>query len=82
MGLYAGLPFSFGLLWAVVAVIASAGAVWSWPLLSMALLARLALGLSVGVGVLQDGQVLRDFSADPAEGWDGRVDVGVELCRR
>ncbi len=58
---YAGLPFSFGLLWAVVAVIASAGAVWSWPLLSMALLARLALGLSVGVGVLQDGQVLRDF---------------------
>ena len=27
----------------------------------MALLARLALGLSVGVGVLQDGQVLRDF---------------------
>jgi ceramide glucosyltransferase len=58
---YAGLPFTFGLLWAVAAVIASAGAVWSWPLLSMALLARLALALSVGVGVLGDVQVLRDF---------------------
>jgi ceramide glucosyltransferase len=58
---YLGLPFTFGLLWAAAAVIASAGAVWSWPLLTMAVLARLALALSVGVGVLDDSQVLRDF---------------------
>jgi ceramide glucosyltransferase len=58
---YAGLPFTYGLLWAVAAVIASAGAVWSWPLLSLALLGRLALALSVGAGVLGDAQVLRDF---------------------
>ena len=55
---YLGLPFTFGLLWAAAAVIASAGAAWSWPLLTMALLARLALALSVGVGVLNDPQVL------------------------
>jgi ceramide glucosyltransferase len=59
-GGYAGLPFTFGLLWALAALVASAGAVWSWPLLSLALLARLALALSVGVGVLGDPQVLRD----------------------
>lgn len=58
---YAGLPFTFGLLWAAAAVTASAGAIWSWPLLSMALLARLALALTIGVGVLGDTQVLRDF---------------------
>jgi len=57
---YLSLPFTFGLLWAVAALVASAGAVWSWPLLTMALLARLALALSVGVGVLGDSQVLRD----------------------
>jgi ceramide glucosyltransferase len=58
---YAGLPFTFGLVWACAALFASAGALWSWPLLSLTLLARLALALSVGVGVLGDTQVLRDW---------------------
>jgi ceramide glucosyltransferase len=58
---YAGLPLSFGLLWAMAAVVASAGAIWSWALLSLSLLARVSLALSVGVGVLGDGQVLRDL---------------------
>ena len=58
---YAGLPRTFGLVWAFAAMVASAGALWSWPLLSLMLLARLALALSVGVGVLGDTQVLRDW---------------------
>lgn len=58
---YAGLPLSFGLVWAAATVIASAGAIWSWALLSMSLLARIALALSVGVGILGDRQVLRDL---------------------
>jgi ceramide glucosyltransferase len=70
---YAGLPFTFGLMWAGAAVVASAGALWSWPLLSLALLARLALALSVGVGVLGDTQVLRDWWLIPLRDCVGAV---------
>jgi ceramide glucosyltransferase len=58
---YAGLATTFGLVWAAAAVLASAGAIWSWALLSLSLLARIALALSVGVGILGDRQVLRDI---------------------
>ena len=34
---------------------------WSFSLLSLALLVRVAVALRVGVGVLRDGQVLRDL---------------------
>ena len=34
---------------------------WSLSLLSLALLVRVAVALTVGVGILRDGQVLRDF---------------------
>jgi ceramide glucosyltransferase len=58
---YVGLGITFCLPWAIFACIASAGALWSFTLLSLALLARVAVALTVGVGVLRDGQVLRDL---------------------
>jgi ceramide glucosyltransferase len=41
--------------------VASGFALWSFSLLSVVALARVAVALSVGVGVLRDGQVLRDL---------------------
>jgi len=58
---YAGLGVTYVLPWAMLTVLASGGALWSISLLSMALLVRVAVALNVGVGVLRDGQVLRDL---------------------
>ncbi|HEX2917176.1 MAG TPA: bacteriohopanetetrol glucosamine biosynthesis glycosyltransferase HpnI, partial [Edaphobacter sp.] len=58
---YVGLGITFCLPWAIFACIASGFALWSFTLLSLALLARVSVALSVGVGVLHDGQVLRDL---------------------
>ncbi len=58
---YVGLGVTYVLPWALAAVIASGGAMWSFSLLSLALLVRVAVALRVGVGVLRDGQVLRDL---------------------
>lgn len=58
---YVGLGITFCLPWAIFACIASGFALWSFTLLSLALLARVAVALSVGVGVLRDQQVLRDL---------------------
>jgi len=58
---YAGLGVTYVLPWAMLTVLASGGELWSVTLLSVALLVRVAVALSVGVGVLRDGQVLRDL---------------------
>jgi ceramide glucosyltransferase len=58
---YLGMGVTYVLPWAMAAVIASGGALWSFTLLSFALLVRVAVALRVGVGVLRDGQVLRDL---------------------
>ncbi len=58
---YVGLGVTYCLPWGLATVIASGGALWSWTLLTMAVLARVAVALTVGVGVLRDGQVLRDL---------------------
>lgn len=58
---YAGLGVTYVLPWAMLTVLASGGALWSVTLLSVALLVRVAVALTVGVGVLRDGQVLRDL---------------------
>ena len=58
---YAGLGVTYVLPWAMLTVLASGGALWSISLLSAALLVRVAVALNVGVGVLRDGQVLRDL---------------------
>ncbi len=58
---YLGLCVTYALPWAVMTCIASGLALWSFSLLSVVVLARVAVALSVGVGILRDGQVLRDL---------------------
>jgi ceramide glucosyltransferase len=58
---YAGLLFTYGLPWALLNVVACGASLASLALLSLVLLARVALALAVGVGVLNDVQVLRDL---------------------
>jgi len=70
-GGYLGLPLTFGLLWAVLAVSFSKGAPWAWVLLGVTASLRLWTGLVVGRTVLEDSQVkqllplipLRDLAA-------------------
>lgn len=58
---YAGVAFTFGLPWALGNLIASGFSLPSLALFSITLAARVALALNVGVGILNDGQVLRDL---------------------
>ncbi|MCU1323260.1 MAG: hopanoid biosynthesis associated glycosyl transferase protein HpnI [Acidobacteriaceae bacterium] len=58
---YVGLGITYAVPWAVMVCAASGFALWSFALLSLVLLARVAVALSVGVGILHDGQVLRDL---------------------
>ena len=62
---YLGLAFTYVLPWALATVVASGFALWSLSLLSLALLARVSVALSVGVGLLRDEQVLRDMALLP-----------------
>jgi ceramide glucosyltransferase len=59
-GGYAGLIFTFGLLWALLGLAASRGALWAWSGLALTLLLRLAVALIVGRQILQDRQILKD----------------------
>jgi ceramide glucosyltransferase len=58
---YLGLGVTYALPWALMTCVASGLALWSFSLLSVVALARVAVALSVGVGLLGDGQVLRDL---------------------
>jgi ceramide glucosyltransferase len=58
---YAGLVFTFGLPWAFLSMIAWGFSLPSLALFVLVLVARTALALSVGVGILGDQQVLRDW---------------------
>ena len=58
---YLGLIFTFGLPWAIFNVITSGFAIESLALLSLTCLARVTVALSIGVGILNDRQVLRDL---------------------
>jgi ceramide glucosyltransferase len=58
---YVGLGVTYAVPWALMTVLASGGALWSFSLLSLALLARVAVALTIGVGLLRDDQVLRDL---------------------
>ena len=58
---YVGLLFTHTLPLALANVAASGVSFWSVWLLFLAYLLRLAIALQVGVGVLRDGQVLRDL---------------------
>jgi ceramide glucosyltransferase len=58
---YFGLIVSFGLIWAVLAVVAAPRAWWAWLALAVTAALRLTSGVVVGRGVLADSQVLRDL---------------------
>jgi ceramide glucosyltransferase len=58
---YAGLVITFGIPWALLNFIASGFDLPSLALLSLAVSSRVALALAVGVGILDDRQVLRDL---------------------
>jgi ceramide glucosyltransferase len=58
---YVGLGVTYVLPWSLAAMVASGFSLWSFALLSMALLVRVSVALTVGVGILRDGQVLRDM---------------------
>lgn len=62
---YLGLVFTFLVPWAVATVLASGFSLWSLSLFTLALLMRLVVALNVGVGLLRDGQVLRDVGLIP-----------------
>jgi ceramide glucosyltransferase len=58
---YVGLGVTYCVPWALLTIIASGGALWSFTLLTLALLARVTVALTIGVGILRDEQVLRDL---------------------
>jgi ceramide glucosyltransferase len=67
---YIGLAVTFGLPWALLAVILARGATWAWILLALTAVMRVAVALYVGQRVLHDPQthllkwlLLRDILA-------------------
>jgi ceramide glucosyltransferase len=58
-GGYVGLAFTFGIWWVIIAVVASAGTMWSWAALGSIAVLRLLVAMAVGGKVLRDRQVLK-----------------------
>lgn len=58
---YAGLVLTYGTAWSILNLIATGASFAAVILFCLTLLARVALALGVGVGVLGDRQVLRDW---------------------
>jgi ceramide glucosyltransferase len=58
---YVGLIVTFGLVWAVLAVVLDPYAWWTWLALVVTAATRLASALVVGRGVLKDPRVVRDL---------------------
>ncbi len=57
---YLGLIFTFGFLWALLALTVSRGTFWAWTLLAFTLLPRFAVALVVGRVILQDRRTMKD----------------------
>lgn len=55
---YVGLGVTFGMLWALLAVLLAPAAPWAWGLLASVLLLRIAMAVVVGRKVLSDRQVV------------------------
>jgi ceramide glucosyltransferase len=58
-GGYVGLVFTFGLLWSLLALAASRGALWAWSAVAVTMFLRFAVALVVGLSVLRDRQILK-----------------------
>ena len=57
-GGYAGLVATFGLMWALLNLLAAKAAPWSWVVLGVVLVMRLAVAVVVGKTILRDRQLL------------------------
>ena len=55
---YLGLVLTFSWQWAMLALALSGGPIWAWRSVGMALVLRIVVALTVGLGVLEDRQVL------------------------
>jgi ceramide glucosyltransferase len=58
-GGYVGLVFTFGLMWGLLAVIASRAPTWAWVALGVTLVLRFAVAMVVGGSVLEDRKGLK-----------------------
>jgi ceramide glucosyltransferase len=58
---YVGLVTTFGLMWGILAVVFAQGAFWSWAVLAIIALLRLAVAITVGGFVLGDRTLLRNL---------------------
>lgn len=76
-GGYIGLVTTYGVAWALLAVIAGHGALWSWGVLAITFLLRLAVALVVGRSVLHDRQLFKHLWLLPLR---DLVAVGVWLA--
>lgn len=56
---YVGMGITYGLTWAILALIFASGTAWAWGLLAVTAAMRVAVALTVGNGILQDRNVLR-----------------------
>jgi ceramide glucosyltransferase len=60
-GGYFGLVVTFALPWAMLAVLAAPGAWWTWAVLTLVILVRAAAASLIGLKILRDSEVGRDF---------------------
>jgi ceramide glucosyltransferase len=58
VGGYIGLASTYGLMWALIALLAGRAAPWSWAVFGATALLRLAMAISVGQSVLGDRRLL------------------------
>ena len=65
-GGYIGLVSTYGLMWAILALIAARAAPWSWAVFGATAGLRLAVALVVGKSVLQDPHLLKNLWLLPA----------------
>ena len=62
---YIGLGVTFGMPWALLALLCASGAGWAWWLLTLTALFRLAVAIAVGSFVLQDKQAISSLALLP-----------------
>ena len=60
-GGYTGLVFTYGLMWALLVLIAAHGVTWSWAVAGAVGLLRIAVAFVVGGVVLHDQQILKNL---------------------
>ena len=62
---YVGLGVTFGLPWALLALICAGGSGWAWALLALTAVLRFAAAIAVGSSVLEDKQVISSLALLP-----------------